>query len=361
MQKIIVLFGSMLLLSGCNRPPETDTTRSEKPQVTTQANTTELLKKECRPLSKQMQKIDSNSEIKDLDQINALLKKCVVDAPNKQQMAWLTQSTQMYTNFFNQEKNTEKEFAAFVDYGYHRLAQEELSDTIKDDPNLFKQMSKRDQYLVKNNHKAYMDLQYVGEGIYEYRRHPNYLLDLFAPHLQKDQQQFIEKMASDNQDIFMNDSAFSIDWSVIAERALYWEKYIQQYPNAYFIEDAKRLFDEYSYYVFLGAANTPISDEFAPNKWIDDDALKTIRQLSKIENSSLANKANKFLKFIETPVSKRKGQFNIKPTDEDGFKKQQHQITYEQLLQLLELKVPWQDHQQYVDCHTDAVCITHRY
>lgn len=362
MKKIIVCLSCAALVTGCNPPPETE--KSVNPS----AETTSVQKKvvdapppiptECKPLSKQMESINNNSQIKDLNKINSLLKNCVQSVPNKQQLIWLTQSTQMYANFLNTTKNTEKEYTAFIDYGYHLLAQQELSEKIKDDPSLFKKMSPRDQYLVNNKNKAYIDLQYVGEGLYEYRRHPKFLLELFAPHLPIEQREFIQKMALDNQEIFTNDSALSIEWSQLAERALYWEKYIQQYPDSYFIKDANTLFDEYSYYLFLGTDNTPISDDLAPHKWINEDALKTIRQLSKIENSVLAEKANKFLTFIKTPIAKRNRQFDINPIDQDGDKKEQRTISFEQLQQHLDLKTPWRENQTVVDCHTDAVCLT---
>lgn len=361
MKKTILLLCCTLAFAACNRPPESEK-KSEHPPVDQQAKKTSPIKPECQPLNKTMESIQNTSKINDLNQAISLIKTCVPNAPNQYQIEWLQHSSKMYHRFLDTSTNTEKDYEAFTDYGYHLLAQQELSSKIKDDPQLFRKLSARDQYLIQHNGQAYIHLQYVGEGIYQYRRHPTFLAELFAPHLPADQREFIEKMALDNDDIFMSDSALTLSWSEIAERALFWEKYIQRYPNSYFLKDAQRLFEEYSYYLFVGTPNTPVSDDFAPKKWIDEDALKTIRQLSKIENSVLADKAKKFLSFIQTPISKRNAQFDIKKIDDDGHTKSQNIISFEQLIQHLELKTPWPEPDEiYIDCHTDAVCVAVSY
>ncbi len=45
---------------------------------------------------------------------------------------------------------------------------------------LFDQLSARDQYLIQHEGQAYIELLYQGEGMFTYRRQPNYLVDVFA-------------------------------------------------------------------------------------------------------------------------------------------------------------------------------------
>lgn len=43
---------------------------------------------------------------------------------------------------------------------------------------LFDQLGTRDQYLIQHEGQAYIELLYQGEGMFTYRRQPNYLVDV---------------------------------------------------------------------------------------------------------------------------------------------------------------------------------------
>lgn len=351
---------SSVLLMGCDRSPES----SSDQVVPAKASVNEpqqTMNFQCKSIDDAMNKINNKSQINDLININELLQRCLMQVNNKQQLQWLGASTAMYKRFLNTSDNDEKATKAFEEYSYSILNQEPSKTAkpqqMKGDLSLFEKLSPRDRYLIGHQEKAYIELQYVGEGIFSYRRQPQYLLALFAPALPVEQREFIRRMAQDNQEIFLNDAAITVPWQTLVDRALFWEAYIQKYPNSYFIADAKRLYNEYVYFIFLGIDNTPVSDTYAPNTWIDEDALKQIKALAKRQDTAIAKKAQKFLKYIATPIEQRNKQFNIKMLDDEGQPKQQNAITHEQISQLLELKSPWAD-ENYRDCHTDAVCIS---
>lgn len=365
---LITCISIAILLSACNRTSEPKTTepKTTKPTATEQ-NTAQIVPKsklDCQKISPKMTAVNSQTKLDLLNQINTQLKQCVAQANNAQQLKWIQQSTQMYQQFLS-SKNTEQQYAAFEDYGYHLLnipsknPDDENSEISIDlNPDVMKKLSTRDQYLIQNNGKSYIDLQYVGEGIFNYRRQPQYLVDIFAQHLPKDQREFLERMAKDNQEILFSDAAITVSWSELATRALFWEKYLQQYPKGHFYKNAQNLFNEYSYFLFLGTDNTPVSDEFAPDTWMNEEALITIRQLAKTDHTVLAEKAKKFLTYIKTPIDQRNIEFNINPLDKEGNPKDQNRITHEQLQQLLKLRSPW-EREIYDDCHTDAICISY--
>lgn len=98
---------------------------------------------------------------------------------------------------------------------------------IQSQKKLFAQLSPRDQYLLQHEGQAYIELLYQGEGMFTYRRQPNYLVDVFSKALPADQKEFLSRMAKDNQDIFYNDGALAVSWKELTERALFWEKFIQ--------------------------------------------------------------------------------------------------------------------------------------
>lgn len=347
---------SALILSGCNKTSQQDQAVS-KEQKSTEQKPVSKQNNSCIEINAAIQKINQNSKIEDLNQINEKLKTCVPSLKNDEQLKLIDASTAMYQRFLKQDY-TDKTARAFEAFGYAVLEQKQRDPkkVIQSQKKLFDQLSPRDQYLLQHNGEAYIDLLYQGEGMFTYRRQPNYLVDVFSKALTADQKEFLTRMTKDNQDIFYNDGALAVSWKELTERALFWEKFIQKYPKSHFIGDAKLLFNEYRYFIFFGLDNTPVSDEYAPNTWIDKDALEQIRFLSTQSQSSLAKPAQQFLKFIATPVEERNKQFKIDLTEKNGDKKSNYQITHEQLEQLLKFDSPWNT-EVYRDCHIDAVCI----
>ncbi|WP_017391161.1 hypothetical protein [Acinetobacter calcoaceticus] len=347
---------SALLLSGCNKTSQQDQAVS-KEQKSTEQKPVIKQNNSCIEINAAIQKINQNSKIEDLNQINEKLKTCVPSLKNDEQLKLINASTTMYQRFLKQDY-TDKTARAFEAFGYAVLEQKQRDPkkVIQSQKKLFDQLSPRDQYLLQHNGEAYIDLLYQGEGMFTYRRQPNYLVDVFSKALTADQKEFLTRMAKDNQNIFYNDGALAVSWKELTERALFWEKFIQKYPKSHFIGDAKLLFNEYRYFIFFGLDNTPVSDEYAPNTWFDKDALEQIRFLSTQNQSSLAKPAQQFLKFIATPVEERNKQFKIDLTEKNGDKKSNYQITHEQLEQLLKFDSPWNT-EVYRDCHIDAVCI----
>ena len=347
---------SALLLSGCNKTSQQDQAVS-KEQKSTEQKPESKPDNSCIQINAAIQKINQNSKIEDLNQINEKLKTCVPSLKNDEQLKLIDASTAMYQRFLKQDY-TDKTARAFEAFGYAVLEQKQQDPkkVIQSQKKLFDQLSPRDQYLLQHNGEAYIDLLYQGEGMFTYRRQPNYLVDVFSKALTADQKEFLTRMAKDNQDIFYNDGALAVSWKELTERALFWEKFIQKYPKSHFISDAKLLFNEYRYFIFFGLDNSPVSDEYAPNTWFDKDALEQIQFLSTQNQSSLAKPAQQFLKFIATPVEERNKQFKIDLTEKNGDKKSNYQITHEQLEQLLKFDSPWNT-EVYRDCHIDAVCI----
>lgn len=347
---------SALLLSGCNKTSQQDQAVS-KEQKSTEQKPESKPDNSCIQINAAIQKINQNSKIEDLNQINEKMKTCAPSLKNDEQLKLIDASTVMYQRFLKQDYN-DKTARAFEAFGYAVLEQKQRDPkkVIQSQKKLFDQLSPRDQYLLQHNGEAYIDLLYQGEGMFTYRRQPNYLVDVFSKALTTDQKEFLTRMAKDNQDIFYNDGALAVSWKELTERALFWEKFIQKYPKSHFIGDAKLLFNEYRYFIFFGLDNTPVSDVYAPNTWFDKDALEQIQFLSTQNQSSLAKPAQQFLKFIATPVEERNKQFKIDLTEKNGDKKSNYQITHEQLEQLLKFDSPWST-EVYRDCHMDAVCI----
>ena len=106
------------------------------------------------------------------------------------------------------------------------------------------------------------DILDIGEGFYVIRLNPNYLVKHFSPILPHADQVFIKAIAQQNQEQFYYDATIDISWQELGERAIFWENYTQQYPDAYFAKDANVLANYYLYYFLHGMANSMTVDYF---------------------------------------------------------------------------------------------------
>ena len=100
------------------------------------------------------------------------------------------------------------------------------------------------------------DLLDIGEGFYIIRLNPDYIVKRFAPTLPQADQVFIKAIAQQNQQQFYYDAAIAISWQELGERAIFWENYTKQYPDAYFAKDAQTLAAYYLYFFIHGMDNT---------------------------------------------------------------------------------------------------------
>ncbi len=215
---------SALLLSGCNKTSQQDQAVSKEQKSTVQKPVSKP-DNGCIQINAAIQKINQNSKIEDLNQINEKLKACVPSLKNDEQLKLINASTTMYQRFLKQDY-TDKTARAFEAFGYAVLEQKQRDPkkVIQSQKKLFDQLSPRDQYLLQHNGEANIDLLYQGEGMFTYRRQPNYLVDVFSKALTVDQKEFLTRMAKDNQDIFYNDGALAVSWKELTERALFLGK-----------------------------------------------------------------------------------------------------------------------------------------
>ena len=360
---------SSLLLLGCQKPiPH----QNEDELTSQQAAKKITSQEECQKIDQIMQKIDHHSAIEALNQINVQLKQCIATVENAQQLKWLESSTEMYQRFLEGHQQTKEYYTRyyphFEKYTISLLDNENVweqldrNEPVQGDITLFRELAPRDQYLFNHQQQAYIHLQALSEGVFEFHRKPQYVIDIFASTLPKDQQDFIQRMAKDNRDPTFGDASLTISWQELVERALFWERYVQKYPKGYFTPDAKKLFEDYSNFIFFGLDNTPVSENYTTDSWIDEDALQQIKFLAKNHNTQLNKKAQKFLSFIKTPTEQRQEKFKLQPIelfDEYGHKKHPQQIAHEQLRLALNIKP--RDWNTSRDCYTDAICFRHKW
>lgn len=329
MKKLLLPFIISGLLLACNNNQSTSQTENKseietKPQVLKEVIPIQdedkaqiTTKTDCNAISQALNNITNSSTIDEIETIEHQLTECLPTTDNATQLQWANEYINAYQKFLSLwhndkpilNQNSEILFDNIVyDYLYH---QKQPSDS---DLN---QLPKRVAYLLDLGIRKKIQLVDMCEGIFGFSADYGNFTQIITPHLPKDQAVFIQRLTKDNQDIFWCDAGIAISLRELIERTLFWQDFIQKYPESQFIDDAKYLYQFYEYHLFFGSENT---------HWLEDDKTafidyteegdnKTIEEhfidLAKQDNA-LGKKAHAYLEFVATPVDKREQKYPLK-------------------------------------------------
>ena len=291
----------------------------------------------CAQLGTEMQQIDNQRSILALQEINQNLKVCLPLMNSNEQLELLDISRYMYDRFL-QVQRTHTEQIAFEQYTQAATIHPTLQQQN------FKQMSLRDQYLLKHQGQAYIEIVTLYDGSVSYRRSPQYLARLFAPYLPEAEQRFIEGLAQQNAQVIFTNHKLIAEPLTLAERALFWENYIRHYPKSRYQADAKRLSQIYAQLLFIGTPEHKVSERYIGSQSIDPQSLAAIEYVSQQAQSHLAQQANQFLNFIQRDSIQTQQSLQ-----------QEHQATVALLIN--ELGLSKVNRKGDKNCLLDAICI----
>lgn len=303
----------------------------------------------CSEIDDHMQKINGESSIEDIYLIQELLKNCLPSVNNATHLQWLADYQAMYSRFLTDGidlKNREfNEVMRSLDKG-KKSSLEQL-----------KALSPRTQYLIDLVAKnADVRIRGLGDGNYTFYHDLKAMSDIFTPYLPKDQKEFIQRMAMDNQATFWDDTSVDIPMSTFIERIAFWEDYIQRYPDGYFNQDAKAVFAMYRYALFFGGDNIQWTDD-AIRKFSQPEDKQAMRQLAARPNSVLAQDAQNYLKFMALSDSERQQKYpmpDVKVGLEDYYL--YYWLMVRQQLDKA-LQIPWiLQGNSYKECMIDGDC-----
>lgn len=363
----MMIAASLLLSSACqppsNKPETVDTTQVQEnasPALieakTPKELTTSIIELSegklrdeliCNKLSDTIKIIDNKSKMEEIHAVQRQLKACLPTADNDVVLQWLEDYQAMYSRFLGvDDYNDDEAFYAI----YDSLEQGKKATVAQ-----LKQVNPRTRYLISLvESKADVSILYIGEGIFVFHHDLQAMADLFAPYLSSDQSEFVERMAEDNQNIFWNDAAVAVSFDEVIDRAIFWENYIQQYPDSYFIKDAQELFDLYRYVIFFGSDNTRWTDD-AVTEFIEPNYKQAIQKLAKRSNSLLAQDALSLVEFMAMSEAKRQRSYPVPKVDDEGYEIQDWSKVRHQLQAALPLASPWGDNNK--DCLSSVICI----
>lgn len=343
-----LLFGIMLI-SGCHQQSTLPVHEQASATVATPPVSI------CHSLNTLIQKIDNQSTITALQQVNQHIQQCIPQLSFEEKKQLIYASTNMYQRFLATERTAEQQ-TAFEQYAINNstnpaMRQEYLSH-----------FNARDRYLIQHQGEAFYELYDAGDGTIMYRRQPNYLLKLFAPYLPEAERVFIENLAQQNQVSIIANNNLDIPWSEISLRAQFWQNYIQRYPNSSFLDDAQRLKFKYAQFLFHGSNNVPVSNHYLGESDIYPEALTEVKLLATQNQLALGQQAQKFLQFIVLSPEQRDQSIPVElSAAEKRSEKSQLIKINKQLDTYMKLYDPLALDSTHIarDCLIDAICITH--
>ena len=361
---LLLSLSASLLVSACQQKAEVpnisaqpteplDTLAPEKVSETKEIKGATVDAQTCTALNRTMQKVDSDSKIEAIYDIQDQLKACLPTANNAEVMALLKSYHAMYSRFLasglDYDLDSESDYETFNSAIYELYYGEGLSSA------QLKTLTPRDQYLVGLvKSEADVSIYDEGEGYFSFTHNLKAMADIFTPYLRKDQRLFIERMAVDNQESFWSDASVTVSFEGLIERALFWEDYIQRYPDGYAVKDAKILLNLYQHALFFGSDNTSWTDD-AIRKFIEPQFKQQMMQSLKRPNSTLAENVRTYLTFMTMTDSERQQAYPVPKIDEDGYEIEGLSKVRYHLRAALPISSPW-DVRHYRDCLNGVFC-----
>jgi hypothetical protein len=334
-----------ILLLGCQQP-ESQVAQEQPPkqQQEIAVDLTEM----CKNLKKSMLEINNQRTTFALEEINQDLKVCLPLLKLREQKELMELSGTMYDNFLQVERTPQQQLA-FEQYAFDMAQHPTIQQSH------FEQFSLRDQYLIKHQGQAYIELMDQGEGMLAYRRSPQYLAIVFAPYMPEAEKAFMTELAQQNTQVPFLDGALTIDPQEIVIRALFWENYLQQYPRSSYRHDAEYLLQMYTHFLFKGMNNSPVSESYNDQNAINSSSLFEIKKLAKLKHSHLSWQAQRFLQFLELSEQQRNAQIPVQLSPQQKQSGQSNLQTLKQLDQFLDLREL--NTRSPRDCFRDAICL----
>ena len=359
MQKAILalmLVGVALTTSACQPKTETseqsvkplDTSTPIKAEVPEVVQDATVKAQTCLALNQAMQKVGDNSKIEAIYAIQEQLRACLPTVNNTEVIALLESYQAMYSRFLIHDTNVNDESlnALLYDLSYgDGLSEEQLEA-----------MSPRIQYLVELlTSDADVRIRDLGEGFFSLDHNLKTMADIFTPYLREDQRLFIRRMAIDNQEVLWSDASVTASFEELIERAVFWEDYIQRFPNGYSVKDAKGLLDLYRYQLIFGSDNTQWTDD-AMHEFVSPEYKTAIEKLTKRSNSILAKDAKEYLEFMAMSDSQREINYPVPSVDENGDEMNDWAQVRYQFTQATSIHSSW-DYDNTRDCLVSVICL----
>lgn len=350
LKSLSIIVSLCAVLSACQKPePEIVAETKETPASQVAQPDLTLI---CENLKKEMTEMNAQRTTLAIEQVNQDIRVCLPLMEWAEQKQLIDLSNQMYKQFLAIDR-TPLQQMAFENYALDKSEYPTIQQ------NHFEQLNLRDQYLIRHQGQAYIELVDEGPVHIFYRRHPQYLAKVFAPYLPEAERVFIEELAQQNSQPLLQNQKLNINPNEIVERAIFWESYIKNYPNSTYLADAQYLQKTYSALLFKGLDNSPITTQYSDQNDIQTPVWLEIETLAQQKNSQLAAQADKFIQFVHMSPAERLVKIPLKSTQLKKIENNPQLLATTQLNQYLNLTtIDLKSRNR--DCFSDSICLTHQ-
>ena len=154
------------------------------------------------------------------------------------------------------------------------------------------------------------------------------------------------ELAEQNMEPVLVEKRLQLEAANIATRALFWEDYLQTYPKSSYQRDAEYLLKQYTYFLFRGSEQSPISEDYRDRYSVETSHLETIIGLARGQKSKLSTQAQLFLEFLDMNPEQRQRALAAD---------YRNRSSTEQILYYAQVTPPSQNYGK--DCFKDAICL----
>lgn len=154
-------------------------------------------------------------------------------------------ANELYTNYFKQNELL-----------LSKILESELPILDKfysDDPTDKKKIATLHTKLKKNN----LEFDELGEGYVEITTISDFYSQLFSKYVTEDYKEYLYVISQENKTTYQSDAGLIITFKELGERIIYWENFINKYPDSKLLPQVKEDLKGYRLDYILGLDNTP--------------------------------------------------------------------------------------------------------
>ncbi|AZA83801.1 hypothetical protein C1637_13805 [Chryseobacterium lactis] len=164
--------------------------------------------------------------------------------------------------------------------------------------------------------KTGLEFREVGEGMTEIWTIPGYYSSIFKNKVTPDYNAYISQTDKESESNYAADAGLIITWEELGDRLMFWENFMNKYPNSKLIKTVKQNYNNYLYDYLLGMDNTPTFErnyEKGDGKLYDENRAEFSRIIKKYPNSNTAKKAKELIALFDAqmPVDQIEKRINI--------------------------------------------------
>jgi hypothetical protein len=174
-------------------------------------------------------------------------------------------ATERYHSLFTGADSATADSAFSVLYRFHQQVNDYVNATLVKDTTNFTRYVMDTTITLQPKQKDFVDkLSRNGfrlataEGTAYSITDFNYYLQHFHRFVSTAMQAYLQQQLAEQREGYMSDAALVISPSVLADRILYWENFLQQHPSFIFTQGIQDKQREYTTFLLIGVDNTPL-------------------------------------------------------------------------------------------------------